>query len=416
MVAKRLQRKEHATKEDMLPFCRSTVMAVSFRDSFMAALRKRGDPLHWKLNFVPCYLYEYEHAGSTCYFVGEQKLDGDFIKFNNNAGWKNEDPKYSGISEFMQAFSHFTFIQSGSLYMVVDLQGTVDSGTLLLTDPQVISQKKAGEKSPFGHGDLGPVGFKYFMSNHSCGPTCRLLQLQQGFDSLLLSLDPGSLRRAERRSGPGGVIRPLQSASATVHRQRGGTCYANAVATIVRAAESRIIGRRVCPHSSMVDEIVKVHGSSGGDPERVLRLLCPGKCLRFRKLDVEGMLECIKNDRPVLWSFWLCDAEWDEFSAFFRRSPRGVLSRLFKSELRVGSSRIGHACVIESCQGRDLQCKNSWGSNFAADGRFHVDVALVSSPMLASTFIDVYYLEADLRDEDRAAYERAQRWLLNGLR
>ena len=40
--------------------------------------------------------------------------------------------------------------------------------------------------------------------------------------------------------------------SQTPHEQLGGTCFANAAATIIRAAESRIIGRIPAPHEDIV--------------------------------------------------------------------------------------------------------------------------------------------------------------------
>mmetsp|Transcript_16310 Transcript_16310/g.47725 ORF Transcript_16310/g.47725 Transcript_16310/m.47725 type:complete len:757 (-) Transcript_16310:187-2457(-) len=177
MVAKRLIRKEHATKKDMLPFCRSTETAIKFRTSFIRKLAHDAN-----IFFVPCYLYSYSSTRETNYFVAEQFLEGDFVKFNSNNGYvNNEHPQ----SELLQAFSHYTFVQSRGKLLVLDLQGVVDNGWLILTDPQVVSRARAEERI-YGPGDLGFEGMKAFFETHECGPTCiamKLFEKQQKFQA-----------------------------------------------------------------------------------------------------------------------------------------------------------------------------------------------------------------------------------------
>lgn len=95
-----------------------------------------------KFWFVPCYLYEYESGGGTAYFVGEQKLQGHFVKFNGNNGYVNSKEQLQTESEILQALSHYSFVKSKGSIMLVDLQGVVDKGTILLTDPQVLSKTR----------------------------------------------------------------------------------------------------------------------------------------------------------------------------------------------------------------------------------------------------------------------------------
>jgi len=169
LVAKRLISTSHGSRKDMLPFSQCTSMAIALRQTFLQALRNVGlSPRMW---FVKCFLYEYHRIeGGVAYFVAERYLDGEFIKFNGNNGYVNEqDP---GSSEMMQAFSHYTYVKSRGNLMVVDLQGVVDNGALLLTDPQVLSRKKM-----FGRGDLGIEGFHLFFDKHRCGETCMALKL-----------------------------------------------------------------------------------------------------------------------------------------------------------------------------------------------------------------------------------------------
>ena len=100
MVAKRLIRKEHATFKDMLPFCLSTETAIMFRTNFHRELKKLGAEA--QIFFVPCYLYSYSRNGTSDknYFVAEQYLEGEFVKFNSNNGYVNETHP---SSELMQA-------------------------------------------------------------------------------------------------------------------------------------------------------------------------------------------------------------------------------------------------------------------------------------------------------------------------
>ena len=61
---------------------------------------------------------------------------------------------------------------------------------------------------------------------------------------------------------------------AHVHRQVGGTCYAHACATVLHAAESRIVGRKLESPEELAAKIISIHGSNGGNPFEVLQDLC----------------------------------------------------------------------------------------------------------------------------------------------
>jgi len=181
LVAKRLIKHAHADREQMLPFCRCTSLAIEIRKSFLPSLRRASLPQS-KIWFLICYLHEYQPAhGGSAYFVAEQLLDGKFIKFNGNNGFVNEN---APDSEIMQAFSHYSFIKTNGMFMVVDLQGVVDNGEYLLTDPQVHSR----DQSSFGRGDLGFEGVRRFFESHKCGKTCMALDLPGKQEALLKSL------------------------------------------------------------------------------------------------------------------------------------------------------------------------------------------------------------------------------------
>eukprot|EP00486_Rosalina_sp_Unknown_P002308 CAMPEP_0201577292 /NCGR_PEP_ID=MMETSP0190_2-20130828/23585_1 /ASSEMBLY_ACC=CAM_ASM_000263 /TAXON_ID=37353 /ORGANISM="Rosalina sp." /LENGTH=74 /DNA_ID=CAMNT_0048009139 /DNA_START=35 /DNA_END=256 /DNA_ORIENTATION=+ len=50
----------------------------------------------------------------------------------------------------------------------------------------------------------------------------------------------------------------------TPTKQSGGTCYAHACASAIRATESRIVGRNPQSHESLVREITNKYGCDGG--------------------------------------------------------------------------------------------------------------------------------------------------------
>ncbi len=67
----------------------------------------------------------------------------------------------------MQAFSHFTFEQSGHRLLVVDIQGVGD----LYTDPQIHTADGLG----YNEGNLGVRGMALFFHSHQCNPLCSYL-------------------------------------------------------------------------------------------------------------------------------------------------------------------------------------------------------------------------------------------------
>eukprot|EP00539_Tryblionella_compressa_P004166 CAMPEP_0178736306 /NCGR_PEP_ID=MMETSP0744-20121128/2366_1 /TAXON_ID=913974 /ORGANISM="Nitzschia punctata, Strain CCMP561" /LENGTH=371 /DNA_ID=CAMNT_0020388763 /DNA_START=335 /DNA_END=1450 /DNA_ORIENTATION=+ len=90
----------------------------------------------------------------------------NYRKFNSNTGWNDTSTPWPMV---MQALSHFTYHVSNGKYLVCDLQGGIDSKTVVLTDPAVLSRKKE-----FGPMDLGPKGISTFFNRHKCNRFCGL--------------------------------------------------------------------------------------------------------------------------------------------------------------------------------------------------------------------------------------------------
>jgi len=115
------------------------------------------------------------------FFLAQQLLEGIYIKFNNNYGWKNEEKdSYNFIA---QAFSHFTYEYTMGVIMVTDIQGIKgSSGEIIITDPAIHSFLY---KERFGQTNHGKLGMIRFFMTHECNDYCKMLHL----------IDPNSISK-----------------------------------------------------------------------------------------------------------------------------------------------------------------------------------------------------------------------------
>jgi len=98
----------------------------------------------------------------------EKGASSTFVKFNSNT-----IGMYDSQAVEAQAFSHFSYVQSGGKYVVVDLQGTHNESGYRLSDPVIHSPT-----CEFGMTDRGKLGIADFFKTHSCNDICRLLSLE----------------------------------------------------------------------------------------------------------------------------------------------------------------------------------------------------------------------------------------------
>ena len=125
-------------------------------------------------------LYD-DDGDSFCVYEGapfllEREIRGHFEKFSSNSGW------ISGDDPILEAFSHWSWVNSGQEHLVCDLQGHKGDGSLphlghdyyyLLTDPAICSADRE-----FGESDLGQAGINSFFRNHTCNEWCRHLDIE----------------------------------------------------------------------------------------------------------------------------------------------------------------------------------------------------------------------------------------------
>ena len=190
-------------------------------------------------------------------------------------------------------------------------------------------------------------------------------------------------------------------------KQKGGTCYAHAVAAVLHLAMCRIKGREGgTPKFEVVrDQLVKEYGVAGANTEQVLSKWAREYRLQYKKVDEVEALQAINARRPVVATFSLYKEQWDAFSDFYEKKPQGVLET---NDLGIHSSltkKGGHAVVLIKCDPEGLTFLNSWSTDFADKGFFKVKNQLV----LGLKFYDVYWTLNDLKGSEIAAYQSESR-------
>ena len=188
--------------------------------------------------------------------------------------------------------------------------------------------------------------------------------------------------------------------------QEGGTCYANASATVLHLSMKRILGREggYPDFYKLREEFINRFGSDGANTLLVLQKMCPKYRLHCQKVDPMGAMKAITSSRPLVARFRLTDHEWDSFRAFFKRNPKGILTkREIDITARPPNTRLGgHAVVLTSFDSECLRLLNSWGEDWADMGFFRVE----NADVLGLEFVDVYWTITDLTEEEKTYYEK----------
>ena len=134
-----------------------------------------------KISFLPSIIFEVMEEDKNAeifknnkFFIAEHYMEGNYIKYNNNAGWINEKLKESCEFKLLQAFSHYTYCKSKGVLLIVDLQGVRDKDTIQLTDPAIHSFVK---RTLFGVTNKGTLGISQFFLSHECNVHCKKLNL-----------------------------------------------------------------------------------------------------------------------------------------------------------------------------------------------------------------------------------------------
>ena len=119
-------------------------------------------------------------------------------------------------------------------------------------------------------------------------------------------------------------------------KQHGGTCYANASAAVMHLAMKRIIGRDggYPDFFELRKKLIAKYGEDGASTKKVLEEICPEYRLQCQMVDAIGAMKAISAKRPVVVTFHLTGAQWDQFDKFYEENPRGILRRSYLDSKR----------------------------------------------------------------------------------
>jgi len=126
---------------------------------------------------------------------GSEDEDEDEIFDNKETRPESGSYNLEGIKaeSFPQAFSHFTFEKSRKSFIVVDLQGVLETKpngrrVYRLTDPAIHQKNRKSQSNRrnwnFGRTDRGYKGIRAFFHSHRCNEVCRLLGLEDQGDRI----------------------------------------------------------------------------------------------------------------------------------------------------------------------------------------------------------------------------------------
>ncbi len=107
--------------------------------------------------------------------------DGVDEQVNHEVTTTNEEQV--NHTDYIQAFTHFTYLFTNKEAMVCDLQGVYNADmvppTFELTDPAIHYRSKSGKSNVFGRTDAGERGMDLFFKTHKCNRVCKLMKLSR---------------------------------------------------------------------------------------------------------------------------------------------------------------------------------------------------------------------------------------------
>ncbi|KAF5024848.1 hypothetical protein F66182_3087 [Fusarium sp. NRRL 66182] len=135
----------------------------------------------YAIDFIVTTCLKGKTGSGTNYVSLEPFIEGQYVKYNNNCSYVNEEKLDDEVefNEAAQAFSHFTYERSWGSFLVCDLQGVGH----VLTDPAIHTLDP--ERFKLADTNLGKDGFKFFFATHVCNHICRELLLKSKASTLV---------------------------------------------------------------------------------------------------------------------------------------------------------------------------------------------------------------------------------------
>ncbi|RSL86415.1 hypothetical protein CEP52_015817 [Fusarium oligoseptatum] len=190
---------------------------------------------------------------------------------------------------------------------------------------------------------------------------------------------------------------------------------------VVHMALLRIVGREGgCPSMEEIRGWIlhqdnfpdNLPGNEGWDVREILEVI-PSRYrpLRFQRVDEDGARQAVLRRRPVLATFHLSKDGWVAFAKHFKNDETRTKVLTYGEMAPYRSlepDEDGHAVVMTGCDPFSLTFLNSWGRDWGNNGSFSIEnssvLELDGPEKLRMDFYDVYWLEGELTDNEREAY------------
>jgi hypothetical protein len=198
--------------------------------------------------------------------------------------------------------------------------------------------------------------------------------------------------------------------------QKGGTCYAHAVATAVRSVDAAVFGRPATSYDDLLGDIVRRYGCKGANTEQVAKSFrgAPHH-VQVNKVGPEGVASALRGNplpRVILMSFRLAEVtknkttEYNMWESFFTKHVKTCLTssryEKCKSEMDCAVAAggkaewHGHAVAIVAETETAWVIKNSWGEKWGVCGFGLVDKDPDLYKHMSCQFLDCFYTVNDL--------------------
>jgi hypothetical protein len=186
-------------------------------------------------------------------------------------------------------------------------------------------------------------------------------------------------------------------------KQIGPTCWAYSLSAIIYLASSRIFERKIEDFKNILNRILTEEKSDVC--QNIFKLA--DKYLSFYKLkgkiiSFDEARKAVMKGRPCLCAFYLDNQGWDNFSTFFLRNPKGILTGEIINANNSNKCGGGLSVVLTTIENNCLKFLNSWGNKWADKGFFRIENEKVLPNI---KFMDVFWYESDKIDESIGKYK-----------
>ena len=117
-------------------------------------------------------------------------------------------------------------------------------------------------------------------------------------------------------------------------KQEGGRCWAYSITAAIYLASARVFGRKIKKFSEIFKQILTDEnaykdkkGEQGRNIEKILEKYLHLYKLRYREVSPEEARYAVMKGRPCLCRFYYNEKKWHNFSNFFAKYPKGILTK-----------------------------------------------------------------------------------------